>query len=97
MRSRGFYLFDPPTCRSRHSNFTSYGAEAFGEAEQRRLADVFAALAARGCRVMLSNSDAPLVHALYADFRIERVAARRAINSKAGRRGPVYEVVVLSY
>lgn len=93
-----FIYFDPPYVPvSDTANFTSYGAEAFGEAEQRHLADVFAALAARGCRVMLSNSDAPLVHALYADFRIERVAARRAINSKAGRRGPVYEVVVLSY
>jgi len=36
------------------------------------------------------------VRELYADFRIERVNARRAINSKAGRRGAVYEVVVLS-
>jgi len=51
----------------------------------------------RALPLIARNSDAPLVHALYADFRIERVAARRAINSKAGRRGPVYEVVVLSY
>jgi len=93
-----FVYFDPPYVPvSDTANFTSYGADAFGEAEQRQLASVFAALAARGCRVMLSNSDAPLVHALYADFRIERVTARRAINSKAGRRGEVYEVVVTNY
>lgn len=93
-----FIYFDPPYVPlSDTANFTSYAAEVFGEAEQRRLADTFAALAARGCRVMLSNSDAPLVHNLYAGFRIERVNARRAINSKAGRRGPVYEVVVVNY
>lgn len=92
-----FVYFDPPYVPvSDTANFTSYEVEVFGETEQRRLAEVFAVLAARGCRVMLSNSDTPLVHDLYAGFRIERVLARRAINSKAGRRGPVYEVVVLS-
>ena len=92
-----FVYFDPPYVPvSQTANFTGYSADSFGEAEQRHLAEVFAALAAQGCRVMLSNSDTPLVHELYADFRIEKVAARRAINSKAGRRGQVYEVVVLS-
>jgi len=96
-RRGDFVYFDPPYVPvSATANFTSYGAEAFGEAEQRRLAEVFAALAARGCRVMLSNSDTPLVRELYAGFRLERVSARRAINSKAGRRGQVDEVVVLS-
>ncbi len=92
-----FIYFDPPYVPvSETANFTHYSADSFGEAEQQRLAEVFAALAARGCQVMLSNSDTPLVRELYADFRIERVNARRAINSKAGRRGAVYEVVVLS-
>jgi len=96
-RPGDFVYFDPPYVPvSQTANFTNYSADTFGEAEQRRLAEVFATLAARGCRVMLSNSDTPLVHELYAGFRIERVLARRAINSKAGRRGEVYEVVVLS-
>jgi site-specific DNA-adenine methylase len=58
-------------------------------------------LAARGCFVVLSNSTAPLVAALYdtpaarrAGLRAHRVAARRAINSKGGRRGEVEEFII---
>jgi DNA adenine methylase len=46
---------------------------------------------------MLSNSCTPLILELYRGFRIETVRARRAINSRAAGRGPVDEVVVLSY
>jgi DNA adenine methylase len=93
-----FVYFDPPYHPvSVTADFTSYAADDFGEADQRALAQVFAALARRGVRVMLSNSDTPPIHALYADFRIEIVEARRAINSAKGKRGPVTEVVVMNY
>ena len=52
------------------------------------------ALADRGCAVMLSNSDTPRVRRLYAGFRVDRVLCARAINSKAGARGAVAEVIV---
>ena len=42
----------------------------------------------------LSNADAPFVHELYAGHHIERVAARRAINSKGAKRGVTSEVIV---
>ena len=51
-------------------------------------------IADRGCAVMLSNSDTPLVRKLYAGFRIDRVMCTRAINSKAESRGAVAEVIV---
>lgn len=93
-----FVYFDPPYHPvSDTANFTSYAADAFGPADQRALAGVFATLAAQGTRVMLSNSDTPFVRELYADFRIETVTARRAINSRSSARGQVNEVVVLSY
>jgi site-specific DNA-adenine methylase len=60
-------------------------------------AEVFARLTQRGCRCMLSNSCTPFILALYQDFRIETVKAKRAINSKGIGRGEVDEVVVLSY
>ena len=82
---------------SQTASFTSYSADSFGPEDQRRLADVFAALATKGCRVMLSNSDTEFVRELYRDFRIETVTARRAINSAGGKRGPITEVVVLSF
>jgi DNA adenine methylase len=71
---------------------------SFGPAEQERLCDVALRCARRGVRVMLSNSDTPLVKKLYGkDFGIQRVEARRAINSKASRRGNVGELVITSY
>ncbi len=39
----------------------------------------------------------PFVRELYAGFTIESVQARRAINTRPDKRGPVGEVVVLNY
>jgi DNA adenine methylase len=90
--------FDPPYVPvSTTSYFTAYTKGAFGEAEQRQLADVYRALDARGCRVMLSNSDTTFVRRLYKGFDIRKLMARRLINSKSDRRGEVAEVVVLNY
>jgi DNA adenine methylase len=89
--------FDPPyDPLSKTANFTAYAAAAFGEAQQRALAAYYRRLHARGCTLILSNSDTPLIRELYRDFRIESITARRAINSKADRRGTVNEVLVLN-
>lgn len=93
-----FVYLDPPYVPlSATSSFTSYNPNGFGAAEQDALAHTFRTLDARGCRVMLSNSDTPLVRALYAGFRVETVRARRHINSRADGRGPLTELVVLNY
>ncbi len=93
-----FVYFDPPYHPlSDTAFFTSYTRGVFGQAEQEELAAGFAALAARGCLVMLSNSDTPLVRKLYKPFDIRTVEARRNINSKTDRRGPIQEVVVINY
>jgi len=101
-RKGDFVYFDPPYQPiSETSSFTSYAARdgraGFDEDDQRELAEVYTKLARRGCRVMLSNSDTPFIRRLYRRFRICGVAARRAINSKAERRGTIQEVVVLNY
>ena len=46
---------------------------------------------------MLSNSDRPTVRSLYRGFRIDRLAARRYVNSDSRRRGPVGEVIVTNF
>lgn len=93
-----FVYFDPPYQPiSDTSNFTSYTADAFDESQQRRLAAVFRELDKRGCYVMLSNSDCPLIHDLYSRFRIETVMAKRYINCKSDRRGAIPEALVLNY
>ena len=93
-----FVYFDPPYVPvSASSDFTAYTKEPFGPDEQTRLRDCALALMARGVKVMLSNADVPLVRQLYKPslgFKIDKVMATRAINSKADRRGAVGEVII---
>jgi DNA adenine methylase len=94
-RGGDFVYFDPPYHPlSATADFTSYTAAGFTAADQERLASVFARLDDRGCAVMLSNSDTPFTRRLYARWRVERVLAPRAINSRADRRGAVGEIIV---
>jgi DNA adenine methylase len=98
-----FVYFDPPYAPlSRTALFTSYTAEGFSLADQRRLQQVAIELANRGCRVLLSNSTAPEIAALYdgnphaeaAGLSAYRVGARRAINSDAAARGEIQEYLI---
>ncbi|MBO4296352.1 MAG: DNA adenine methylase [Desulfovibrio sp.] len=82
-----FVYFDPPYVPvSQTARFTSYARQGFAEADQERLAALFARLDARGAKLLLSNSDAPLVRRLYRGWRIEAVDAKRAICSDASKR-----------
>lgn len=93
-----FIYFDPPyEPVSETASFTAYASDGFGREDQTRLRDVYKALDRRGCKLMLSNSDVPFIRELYADFRIDTVAAPRAINCNASKRGRVSEVVVRNY
>jgi DNA adenine methylase len=97
-RPGDFVYFDPPYVPlSATSSFTSYAQDGFTHDDQVRLRDVYRALDRRGCKLMLSNSDAPVVHELYAKYRVDLVAAPRAINCDARGRGKVTEVVVRNY
>ncbi|WP_310794969.1 hypothetical protein [Desulfofundulus thermocisternus] len=61
------------------------------------MAEVFRELDERGCLVMLSNSDTPFIRELYKDYNIQVVYARRAINCRADKRGPVPELVIRNF
>jgi DNA adenine methylase len=98
-----FLYIDPPYAPlSDTASFTAYTAPRFGAAEQQALQQMVIELAQRGCHVLMSNSTAPAIAALYDDnsdvratgLRAFRVPARRAINSNATRRGPVDEYVI---
>jgi DNA adenine methylase len=96
-KKNDFIYFDPPYHpRSKTSYFTAYTRDLFGEEHQRKLADLYRALDKKGCLLMLSNSDTPLIRELYKDFDIREVSARRLINSRADRRGAICELVVLN-
>ena len=100
-----FVYFDPPyRPLNRSSSFTSYSKGGFGDDEQRRLAAFYRDLDARGAMLMLSNSDPKnqdpsdnFFDELYAGYCIERVPARRMINSNADRRGEINEVIITNY
>jgi DNA adenine methylase len=93
-----FVYFDPPyEPVSGTANFTAYAQDGFRREDQLRLRDVFRVLDRRGCKLMLSNSNAPFVRELYTGYRIDSVSAARAINSDASKRGPVEELVVRNY
>lgn len=97
-RKGDFVYFDPPYHPlTKTSNFTSYTKTCFSERDQELLADTFAKLDKRGCKVMLSNSDCAFIRTLYRQFRIEQVLAMRAINCKASGRGRISELVILNY
>ena len=92
-----FVYFDPPYHPlSPTSNFTAYSRYSFTQDDQIRLKYVFAELAERGVKVMLSNSDCPFIRELYSDFNINSIIAPRLINSDARKRGKITEVLITS-
>jgi DNA adenine methylase len=97
-KSNDLVYFDPPYYPiSNTSNFTAYSRYSFSKDDQITLRDVFAELASRGVKVMLSNSDCDLIRSLYTEFNIHHISAARAINSNAKKRGKIAELLVTSY
>ena len=92
-----FVYVDPPYFPvSATANFTAYTKDSFGKNAQEELASFFGAAATRGVNLLLSNSDTPFIRALYKDFKIQTVTARRAVNCDGSKRGKISEVLVLS-
>ncbi len=95
-----FVYMDPPYRPiSETSSFTSYTEKNFNDKEQERLKTVFTDLAARGCYVLESNSNAPEITQLYEDngIFINEVLAPRAISCKGDGRQPITELVISNY
>lgn len=97
-----FVYFDPPYAPlGATANFRHYTARGFTDDDQARLQALAVHLAGNGVHVLLSNSSAEVIVRLYghrsaeaAGLRMRRVPARRAINTRADRRGPVDELLV---
>ena len=90
--------FDPPYQPvSETSYFTAYTMNGFGMKEQRELYDTCIALDNKDVNFVLSNSYASQIVEMYESvdkFRMKIVEAKRSINSKASKRGPVKEILV---
>jgi DNA adenine methylase len=93
------YLDPPYSPSSGTARFTEYTNGGFGDNDQEELCTVFERLTDAGCKVLLSNSDTPLVRKLYADYmeRAERVEANRAINCNGARRKGHAELLIRNF
>ena len=94
-----FYLDPPYRPISDTSAFTSYTPEGFDDEEQLELMDFCHRIHDKGAKFILSNSDAGdgYFDELYKDFKIERVQARRSINSKGEKRGKINELIITNF
>lgn len=96
-KSGDFLFFDPPYVPvGKYGDFKRYTKEQFYENDQRELANIVKELARKGCYVMLTNSNHPLVHELYGEFKIEIISTKRNINSKGNKRTGE-DVIVTTY
>lgn len=105
INDKTFVYFDPPyRPLNTSSSFTAYSKFDFTDENQKELAQYYRELDKQGAYLMLSNSDPKntdpndeFFDELYAGFNIERVSARRNINSKGNSRGAINEILVTNY
>jgi DNA adenine methylase len=96
------FYFDPPyKPLSDTSSFNSYAKDEFNDAEQIRLRDFCHKLDVLNHKWILSNSDVKgkdqndnFFDDLYADYKIERVNAKRSINANPEKRGLLKELLI---
>ena len=82
-----FIFLDPPYLPvSKYSDFKRYTKEQFYEKDQISLANLVNKLSKKGCHILLTNSNHPLIHELYKDFNIDIYKTKRNINSKSTNR-----------
>jgi len=93
-----FVYFDPPYDPvSDKASFTGYDKGGFDQDEQIRLKKTCDKLNEKGVKFLLSNSATDFIKDLYKDYKIEVIQAKRAVNSKADKRGEIDEVLVMNY
>ena len=96
-----FYLDPPYKPLSSTANFNSYTKDRFGDNEQIRLKTFCDKLDFLGYSWILSNSDPKSINPsnnffdeLYNHYTVNRVLARRNINSKGSQRGLLNELLI---
>jgi DNA adenine methylase len=86
-RPGDFVFLDPPYLPiSECADFRRYTKEQFYEEDHVALAESVMRLRERGCHVILTNSNHPLVHELYGAFTIDIVQTNRHISCNGGAR-----------
>lgn len=86
-RPGDFIFLDPPYLPiSEYADFKRYTKEQFYEEDHVELAKMVMRLHELGCHVVLTNSNHPLVHELYAPFNIEVIQTKRYISCSGDNR-----------
>lgn len=86
-KKNDFIFFDPPYVPlDGYSDFKRYTKEQFYEDSQRDLAEIFKALAKKGVRLVLTNSNTVLIDELYDGFDKIIIDSKRNISSKGSTR-----------
>lgn len=100
------YLDPPYRPLSNKSNFTTYAGFEFTDEHQKKLADFYKRITDKGAKAILSNSDPKNENPNdnffddlydYEGVTIERVQAKRSINSDGKNRGKINEILVRNY
>lgn len=92
--------FDPPYQPiSETANFTSYTNKDFTKDDLERLAKICIDLDAKGCNVLLSNSDSKLVADMFSEkpWKVSKIQANRSINSNSKKRTGHFELLIKNY
>lgn len=102
--SKTFVYIDPPyRPLTETASFTSYNENEFGDKQQIELGHFIDEITEKGAKVVASNSDPKnadendnFFDDLYAKYNIDRVSAKRMINSKANGRGNINELLIFN-
>jgi len=96
-----FYLDPPYKPLSASSSFNAYAKDVFNDSEQIRLKNFCDALNEQNLPWILSNSDVNQLEEdnnffdeLYDNYHINRVLAKRSINSNSSKRGNIHELLI---
>ena len=101
-KSSSFIYLDPPYIPySKTSGFTDYSKEGFGEADHKKVANIFHQLADGGYKVVLSNNANKEANKMYARnnsvFAYEVEVSRSIAKTNKGKRPPSKELLVSSF
>lgn len=82
-----FVFLDPPYQPiSKNADFKRYTKESFYEEDQIKLKDEFDRLVKKGCHVILTNSNHPIIFELYKNYEIKIIETKRMISSNPKTR-----------
>ena len=77
-----FVYLDPPYVPVTATSFVGYTESGFSGEQHEKLFSIMLGLIEKNISVLMSNSDAPIIYETFKECLIEKIIARRAINSR---------------